>query len=145
MSTRHLSRLVSVASIACLTVGCQSGSTDKTGEVNPSDNNLATIGRMYSAAEQKLGRPPNSADELKPFVPEGTAIGTLLVSPNDNQPYVIVWGTRLNSTPDQSMVLAYERTGANGYRRVLTPAGTMMLANADFNKASFPPGHKPAS
>jgi hypothetical protein len=129
--------------LATLLCGCGPSTVVKTGDVNPSDTNLATIGRLYAQAEQKLGRPPRTADELKPFLPAGGELAPLLVSPNDNQPYVIVWGAKLISTPDQSVILAYERTGANGYRRVLTPAGTQMLTAEAFAKSTFPPGHVP--
>ena len=91
----------------------------------------------------KLGRPPANADELKPFLPAGSDINQLLTSPNDGQPYVVVWGTKLSSTPDQYLIVAYERVGSNGYRVVLCPAGTRTLAEADFAKSTFPPGHKP--
>jgi hypothetical protein len=104
---------------------------------------LAAIGRYYAQAEQKLGRPPSSADELKPFLPPGGELSKLMVSPNDNLPYVVVWGTKITHSPDQYLVVAYEKNGANGYRHVFTPQGTLMLTAEDFAKAAFPPGHTP--
>jgi hypothetical protein len=104
---------------------------------------LATIGRIYVRAERALGHPPANADDLKSHLQAGEDLKALLVSPNDSQPYVIVWGTKMVSPPDPSVVMAYERAGANGYRRVLTPTGTRMVADADFARCVFPPGHKP--
>jgi hypothetical protein len=127
-----------------LCAGCGAAAVVKTGDVNPSDANLATIGRLYVQAELKLGRPPRVSDELKPFLPADGNLDQLLISPNDNQPYVIVWGAKMASTPDQSMIIAYERTGAKGYRRVLTPSGTLMLSAEAFATSTFPPGHTPA-
>jgi hypothetical protein len=144
MRTSRLGLMLPVFAAALSAAGCGGSLVVKTGDGNAADTNLGAIGRMYAQAELKLGRPPKSADELKPFVSPGTDFKQLLVSPNDNQPYVIVWAVNVVSTPEQSMVFAYERAGANGFRRVLTPSGTLMLGEDDFAKATFPPGHKPA-
>jgi hypothetical protein len=134
--------LVCGAGCALAVAGC-GASVVRTGEVDLVDVNLATIGRVYAQAEQTLGRPPLAADELKPFLPAGMVLDTLLVSPTDNQRYTIVWGTKVLSTPDPKMIIAYERNGANGMRHVLTPAGTRMLSAEAFAASQFPPGHKP--
>ena len=135
--------LAFLSGAAFLCGGCGVAVISKSADVNAADTNLAMIGRLYVLAEQKLARPPKNADELKPFLDAGTDLNQLLISPNDNQPYVIVWGAKVVNASDQSMIVAYERTGANGYRRVFTPAGTGMLAAEAFAKSSFPPGHTP--
>jgi hypothetical protein len=135
--------LLSVAICAILPAGCGQQVVVKTGEVNPSDVNLGTLGRIYTRAQQQLGRPPRSVDELKPYAKEDGDLEKLLVSPNDSQPYVIVWGANILTSPEPYMIVVYERTGANGFRHVLTPTGTLMLSDANFAKATFPPGHKP--
>jgi hypothetical protein len=128
---------------ASLAVGCGPSVIVKEGTVDPSDTNLNTLGRIYVQAEHQLGHPPRKADELKPFAKDAGDLSQLLISPNDNEPYVVVWGTSVASSSDPSVVFAYERAGVNGVRHVLTPTGTTMLTDADFAKASFPRGHMP--
>ncbi|HEY1376205.1 MAG TPA: hypothetical protein VGF55_05395 [Gemmataceae bacterium] len=135
--------LLGLAVCAALTIGCGQ-QVGKSGEVNPSDVSLNTISRIYTRAQQQLGRPPRGADELRPYAKDEGDLDKLLVSPNDNQPYVVVWGANMLTPADYYMVVVYERTGANGFRHVLTPTGTLMLSDADFAKATFPLGHKPA-
>jgi hypothetical protein len=124
-------------------VGCGSATIVKEGKVAATDVNLSTIGRLYSHAQQQLGRPPKNADELKPFAKDAGDLDKLLVSPNDGKLYVIVWGAKILGAANQEMVVAYERTGANGFRHVLTPSGTQMMSHEEFARAVFPPGHRP--
>jgi hypothetical protein len=133
-----------ILACALLVSGCGTPTDAKLNEVLPSDTNLATIGRLYSQAQQQLGRPPGNAADLKPFIATQGELDALLVSPNDHEPYVIVWGTNLLSTPNPSIVVAYEQTGAKGLRHVLTPTGTRIMDEAELAKAEFPAGHKPA-
>src|SRR5262249_53227668 len=71
-------------------------------------DNLFALSRIYSAAQRTLGRPPRNAEELRPFAKDVGDLDQLLVSPNDQQPYLIAWGTDLNSSPDPLTVVAYE-------------------------------------
>ncbi len=133
----------SVVVCAAVVAGCGPTVVVKTGEVDASDVRLSALARIYGRAQQLLGRPPRSADDLRPYAKGETDFDKLLVSPNDHQPYVVVWGTNLLTSPDSYLVVAYERTGSNGFRHVLTPTGTLLLSDADFARATFPPGHKP--
>ncbi len=128
---------------AAATGGCGPTVVVKTGEVDASDIHLSALARIYGRTQQQLGRPPRTADELRPYAKGETDFDKLLVSPNDHQPYVVVWGTNLLTSPDSYLVVAYERTGSNGFRHVLTPTGTLLLSDADFARATFPTGHKP--
>jgi hypothetical protein len=65
-----------------------------------------------------------------------------LVSPRDNQPIVIIMGA--NDNDGASSILAYEKTGAEGTRWVVTMGGeAKKLPNEEFSKATFAKGHKP--
>jgi hypothetical protein len=105
-------------------------------------DNLFALSKVYGAAQEKLKRPPRSAEELKPYAKEFGDLDTLLVSPNDHQPYVVAWGFDLANSPDPMMVVAYEKTGAGGVRYALTPTGVIKLTEEEFARAHFPPAQK---
>src|SRR4051812_1679691 len=67
-------------------------------------DNLFALSRAYTAAQQKLGRPPRGAEDLKSVAAEFGNLDSLLVSPNDHQPYVIAWGVDLGNAPDPELV-----------------------------------------
>jgi hypothetical protein len=125
-------------------IGCTSRPTIPEGTVAPSDVVLTKLGQLYKQTEERLGRPPRNADELKPYAAEFGDLDSLLTSPNDKQRFVVVWGTKLLSAPDQEMIVIYEKTGTKGFRHALTPSGTRVLNDEAFAQASFPPGHVPS-
>jgi hypothetical protein len=104
---------------------------------------LVTLSRMYTAAQRSLGRPPRGIDDLKTVAKEFGDLERLLTSPNDGQPYAIVWGVDLGNAPNPTMVVAHEKLGVGGVRYVMTPTGVMKLTDQEFDRASFPPGYKP--
>jgi hypothetical protein len=106
-------------------------------------DNLFALSRAYTAAQQKLGRPPRGVEDLKAVAKDSGDLDRLLVSPNDGQPYVIAWGVDLNNAPNPTMVVAHEKVGAGGVRYVMTPTGVMKLTDQEFARAQFPPGHTP--
>src|SRR5690242_4664753 len=77
-----------------LLVGCGSKApVDVTS--NQSAQNLLHIWAAYSQASTQLQRPPQSREELIPFlknVAGDVDPNTVLRSPDDNEDYVIVWG-----------------------------------------------------
>ena len=107
-------------------------------------DNLYTLSKIYSAAQQKLGRPPRSAEELKSFAKDYGDLDQLLVSPNDHQPYVIAWGTDMEHSPDPMLLVIYEKVGAGGFRYALTPTGTVKLTEERFAQANKASPQKPA-
>lgn len=106
-------------------------------------DHLVTLTRVYTAAQRGLGRPPRGVDDLKSAAKEFGDVDTLLKSPIDGQPYVIVWGVDLGNAPNPTMVVAYEKIGAGGVRYVMTPTGVRKLTDVEFARAEFPPGYKP--
>jgi hypothetical protein len=114
------------------------------------EKNLSSIAMAYADAHSRLGRPPKNADELKPFLKEFGNPEELLVSPNDHQPFVVVWGvdpTRGGPTDYRGMwpILAYERKGTGGQRAITDIRGRPLTVPAeDFAKLKFVGRHRPS-
>ena len=106
---------------------------------------LVTLNRIYMAAQRNLGRPPRNVDDLRAAAKEFGDLDHLLISPNDGQPYAIVWGVDLGNAPNPTMVVAHEKVGASGVRYVMTPTGVRKLTDQEFAQAAFPPGYKPTA
>jgi hypothetical protein len=139
--------LLSLAAV----VGCKSA-TPPSAATDKSYENLQQIGAAYSQASIKLGRPPGNANELTEILKNGAASrdpAEVLRSPDDNEPYVIVWGVDFRqlakNTGNVDVVLAYEQRGKNGKRHVLKPpSNVFIMTDEEFKAAKFPPGHQPA-
>ncbi len=110
-----------------------------------SAENLNKIAEAYRAATEKTGKPPQSQADLKPYLPAGADVNKLFTSPNDNEPFVIIWGTDPRTGMDlKPKVVGYEKKGVDGKRFVFTVMGVSMMTDEDFAQANFPPGHKPS-
>jgi len=131
--------------------GCGQSSNVYVVPLSPSETNLKNIALAYMDAHEKLGRGPKNAEELKPFLKEFGNPDELLVSPNDQEPYVIIWGVdpgRGGPTEYEGMwqILAYEKKGTGGKRAVTDIRGRpMTILEADFSKLRFAGRHKPSS
>ena len=67
-----------------------------------------------------LNRPPQNIDELKAVLaPVSNDPSQYFLSSRDGQEFVVVWGLNLATAPPDTVV-AYERTGADGKRMVVT-------------------------
>jgi hypothetical protein len=121
--------------------GCSGTAT--VGERTDVDH-LQKVATAYMQATVKAGRPPAGPNDLKPFLKGQDDVAALLVSPNDGQPYVILWGTdpRPGKAPSP-LVIGYEKQGKNGQRFVFLDMGVVQMSEADFARANFPKGHKP--
>jgi hypothetical protein len=93
----------------------------------------------------KGGRPPANQADFKSFISEsGDAllksadVGTvdeLFVSPRDNQPYLIAYGSEAAKLISQGGVVIYERNGKDGRRLVGNRGGFVNeLDEAEFRK-----------
>jgi hypothetical protein len=118
-------------------------------ERDTSQENLTKIYQAYSMAVQTTKRPPQSEEDMRALLKQGGGDpDVLLRSPRDGQPYVIIWGVRLDaldiaSTEESPVVLAHEQTGVSGKRYVLRVEGSNELLTEDqFAKARFPKGQK---
>jgi hypothetical protein len=134
-----LLNLFTLCSLLCL------GACAPPGKVQKHDPKaLSEISVAYLKATTALNRPPKEASELKPYLEAGKEVEQLLTSPNDNKPFVILWGTDPRTGMSlKPLVIGYEKTGLGGVRCVFTAMGVMLMEDADFTQANFPPGHKP--
>jgi hypothetical protein len=108
--------------------------------LNPAHTeNLTKIERAFDQAFEKLGRAPENADQLKPFLQEYGEPEEILRSPHDGQPYEIIWGVNFRkvrfSMPPP--IVAYEKQGVNGKRYVLTVMGVVAMTDKEFAKAKM--------
>jgi hypothetical protein len=129
--------------------GC--GSDTNVVPLSRAEKDLSTIAMAFMDAYGRLGHGPKNADELKPFLKEFGASEAVLVSPNDGEPYVVVWGanpTQGGPTEYQGMwpIIAYESKGAGGKRAVTDIRGRpLTVPEADFPKLKFAGGRPPPS
>jgi hypothetical protein len=122
--------------------GCKENRQQK-----PAEARLLAIGEAYLTATRQLGRPPADFEDIKPYLGKENA-DELMRSPNDGEPFVILWGVDFNQVAvpanDPAAVAAYEQKGVNGKRCVLRlPRNTMLVTDEQLRKLTFPPGHTP--
>lgn len=149
-----------VVVLLVLEVGC--GPSVQPRQRSESEENLHEIYRAYKSAEMQTQQPPKRLEEIKSFFPDGDP-QPYLASPEDGEPYVIVWGTSsmlgpVNFVPEKGKpapapstktsvlipILAYEKNGRDGKRHVLNSVGTVtVIGDAEFKTAPFAGGHKP--
>jgi hypothetical protein len=130
---------------ACLIASAQGCQSDTDKPPPPKDsNNLRGIIRCYVTATGNLGRPPKNMDELKAVL-----VGLVddpspyFRSTRDAEEYVVVWGLQLDSVPADT-IIAYERTGVDGKRMVITRDGVAKeVTKEEFAGLKFPKGHTP--
>ena len=94
-------------------------------------DNLRRVAAAYLRAANRKGRPPSGPADLKPFLP-GEDVERLLVSANDGQPYVILWGTdprpgRGGASPH---VIGYEKVSRKGSRLVFLDMGVVSMTDS---------------
>ena len=144
------SRLLSIPGFALLiavAVGC--GEKVHVVPQTSCEKTLTTLVMAYMEANSRLNHPPKNSDELRPFIKEFGDPDTLLVSPNDGEPFVIVWGVDTGGGgpspyPGLWSVLAYEKKGKGNTRVVADTRGfSRTIPQEDFTKLTFARRHKP--
>ena len=89
-------------------------------ELPPEQQNLRTIVMSYQQALADLSRSPKDLDELRPYVAEFGDADTILTSPNDGKPYVIVWNfDAMKLRRGQMPIVAYEQEGRDGQHKAV--------------------------
>jgi hypothetical protein len=142
--------------IAALT-GCSSQSRAPGGP-DQVKANLTHVFKAYQLAEKELRRPPQNAKELTPFLAKVGGSEEALQSPDDKQPFVIIWGASAGpkslmavkkkevnpAEPEYPPILAYEKQGTEKGRHVLFVMGPQtILDETRFRAATFANNHKP--
>ena len=143
--SKQWSRYLGCVVVLVAMAGCGGQSAESVEKRGESSENFRVIETAYRAALAKTNRAPKNREELTEYLPTGTDAEQLFVSPRDDQPFVIIWGTDLTAlmTNPRPVVYGYEADGADGNRFVLTSMGVMELTDEDFAAASFPEGHSP--
>jgi hypothetical protein len=129
-------------------VGCSAGV--KVVPLSGSEENLKSIALAYMDAQESLHHPPKDAEELKPFLKKFGDPDKILTSPNDGEPYVVVWGADLSTGRPTSYkgmfpIFVYEKKGAGGQRAVGDTRGRpLTVPDEEFSQLTFIRGHKPS-
>jgi hypothetical protein len=138
LSSRNPGVLVLFAGIvvSLTVVGC---SSKKEYEENQAATHLRKIMQAYDEACYK-GRPPKNMDEFRPYIQQVTQAEDLdayLRSPNDGEPYEIVWGIDLERVSSGGLLLAYEKKGVDGKRYAINAARVVkQLSDEEINSLS---------
>lgn len=134
--------------LAVLT-GCGEPSVDP----DLSRTRLRGLCRALSLSDFFIGHEPRNREELLTTVrgmiiqPEIEDRDSILISPRDSEPYVVIYGSKLidgNKDNARSTVIAYEQKGAEGKRYVLMAGQNIeVLSDQEFANAKFALMHKP--
>jgi hypothetical protein len=141
VSTRHLFAFGCASLLLAVSLGCQRGNSTPV----PSDPSMMRgVVSTYRTAMSMHGKPPESMDDMKQVLaPLSDDPGQYLRSKRDGQNFVIIWGLNLDAVP-ADVVVAYEQTGVDGKRMVVTPTGDVREVSAEeFAKLKFPKDHQP--
>jgi hypothetical protein len=132
----HLVRVVGLVILGGLfVVGCRSAPSRT--QTNSAIANLKAIHVAYKQFITDTGRAPQNLQELAKSLPEydQTSLDRLMRSPNDGQPYRMMWGLEVQS--GQPVVLAHEQNGVDGSRYVLMTDGSCrLMTQAEFDQAA---------
>jgi hypothetical protein len=112
------------------------------------EQDLCSIAQAYREAFEKTNKAPESFDELRPYLASFGNPDDMRVSPNDGQPYVVLWGcdpTRGGGGPVRGMwsIVAHEQAGKDGRRAVADMRGlATTVSDEEFARLTFIGGKK---
>ncbi len=138
-----MTRLITSMTVITFLVGLAGCNRPASREMQKSSQNLMAISKAYRKATQKLGMPPTNLDMMSAELKELGDPEILLVSPEDNERYVILFGANADANPAQ--VVAYEKNGKDGKRFVLFGHIVWYLTDEELRSKPFPPGKKAPS
>ena len=110
------------------------------------EKDLGTISQAFKEAYERSNKAPESFEDLRPYLKSlGRTPEDIQVSPNDGQPYVVMWGcdpTRGGSGGAQALTLivCHEKTGKDGKRAVSDTRGRVAtVTDEEFTRLKFIP------
>jgi len=151
LSLRWLRRCLAIGILLALVFGLAGcGTGPNVIPLSKAEKALTNIALAYGEAHARLGHGPKNAEELKPFLKEFGNPDELLVSPNDGEPFVVIWGANPRGGPTEYKqmfpILAYENKGRGGKRALTDIRGRpLTIPSEDFSKLTFVGGYKPAA
>jgi len=107
------------------------------------EQDLCSIAQAYREAFEQTGKAPESFDDIRKYLGSFGNPDDMRVSPNDGQPYVVMWGadpTRGGAGPVKGMwaIVAHEQAGAGGKRAVADTRGlATTVTDEEFAKLTF--------
>ncbi len=140
-AVRSVKLLGAVAVAAAL--GCLRSSDPVVTPIPKAEQDLCSIAQAYLAAYEEKNKPPESFDDLRPYLVGLGSPDDMKVSPNDGQPYVVLWGcdpTRGGPGPVRGMwtIVAHEQTGKDGRRAVADTRGlATTVTDEEFARLKF--------
>lgn len=138
-----------LACFALVLVALSGCSSPPTKLDDPTANATTQFNQLSGAYMQayQIKRKPLSAEDLKAHLKANGRDTSLLISPRDNQPIVIVPLTPNLQVPEgERPILAYEQTGLDGKRLTVDVRGLVKLVpDEEFAHIKFAGGHKPKS
>jgi hypothetical protein len=129
--------------IGLFAAGC--GKSDPVETPMPqAEKDLGTISQAYKEAFERTNKAPENFEDLRLYLKSlGRTPEDIQVSPNDGQPYVVLWGcdpTRAGSSGAQllALIVCHEKTGKDGKRAVSDTRGRVAtVTDEEFSKLRF--------
>ena len=146
MTARHQAVFSATAALLVSLTGCSGcghGSGPVVTPLPKAEQDLCSIAQAYREAFERTNKAPESFEELRPFLVSFGNPDDMRVSPNDGQPYVVMWGadpTRGGGGPVKGMwsIVAHEQTGKDGRRAVADMRGlAATVTDEEFARLRF--------
>jgi hypothetical protein len=104
---------------------------------------LGTIAQVYCEAFEETGKAPESFGDLNKYLTSFGNPDEMQISPNDGQPYVVIWGgdpTRGGAVNPKGLwhIVAHEKVGKDGMRAVADMRGLgAIVTEEEFAQLKF--------
>jgi hypothetical protein len=149
LAARVLSAAGLAAALGCL--GCSGTADPVVTRIPKAEQDLCSIAQAYREAFEQRKKAPESFEDLRQYLSGLGNPDEMKVSPNDNEPYVVMWGcdpTKGGAGPVKGMwaIIAHEKTGKGGTKAVADIRGlATTVTDEEFAKLKFiTPGKKKA-
>lgn len=137
-----------LAALLAMAIGCGGSSDPVVTPIPKAEQDLCSIAQAYREAFEQKNKAPESFDDLRPYLTSFGNPDDMRVSPNDGQPYVVLWGcdpTKGGGGPVKGMwsIVAHEQVGAGGQRAVADMRGlATTVTEEEFSRLRFIGGKK---